>query len=271
MLFVTYLKQISTHTMIALLNTAERINNLCQIDSYVFQRHVFAYKESIKYLKGLVIELGCGTGYGLKILAPYCDWIAGVDKFVPDSKRINSKCAFFKSHLPQLTNIGNDSFDTIICFQVIEHIEADATLINEIYRILKPGGRAVLTTPNRLMSLTRNPHHIREYTPGTMEKLVAANFEKYDIKGVYGNSLVMQYFEANKMNVQNFRRFDIFNLQYRLPSVLWKIPYNLANNINRLLLYQQNSRICNNISWYDYYLDHVSDECLDLFVVAEKT
>ncbi|KAA6440363.1 class I SAM-dependent methyltransferase [Dyadobacter flavalbus] len=256
--------------MIALLNTAERINDSYQINSYVFQRHVFAYKAAIKYLKGLVIELGCGTGYGLEILSPYCDWIAGVDKYQPDYKCINSKSAVFRSYLPQLNNIGSNSFNTVICFQVIEHIEDDVLLLNEIHRILKPGGKVILTTPNKLMSLTRNPHHIREYTPETMKELVASNFKIYDIKGVYGNSLVMQYFESNKINIRKFSRLDIFNLQYRLPAVLWKIPYDIANNINRFLLYQQNAIICDCIKWNDYYLDHVGNECLDFFVVAEK-
>lgn len=80
----------------------------------------------------------------------------------------------------------------------------------------------------------------------------------------------MQYYEANKMSVKKFSRLDIFNLQHKLPSALWKIPYNLANNINRILLYRQNVNICNNITYSDYYLDSVKDECMDFFVMAEK-
>ncbi|WP_192579207.1 class I SAM-dependent methyltransferase [Dyadobacter aurulentus] len=158
--------------MIALLNTAERVNISHQIDNYVFQRHVFAYKEAIKHLKGIVIELGCGTGYGLDILAPNCVWVAGVDKYISSQKYSHSNCGIFRSKLPNLNNIGNDSFDTVICFQVIEHIKEDNILIAEIRRILRPGGKLILTTPNNLMSLTRNPHHVREYSTKTIQKIL---------------------------------------------------------------------------------------------------
>jgi len=256
--------------MIALLQTAERTSNLSQINNYVYQRHVFAYEEAIKYLGNMVVELGCGSGYGTKILAPYCDWFVGIDKHIPSKAFLNSNSAFFKCRFPDLSNIGDNSFDTVVCFQVIEHIKDDSVMLNEIYRILKPGGKMLLTTPNKLMSLTRNPYHIREYTPHTMQQLVAACFNKYKVTGVYGDSIVMEYYAANKRSVDNITCWDIFNLQNTLPARLLKIPYNIANNINRLILYQQNAEVCSNINWDNHYLGSIGPECLDFFVIAEK-
>ena len=51
------------------------------------------------------------------------------------------------------------SFDCVISFQVIEHIKRDAEFVREIHRVLRPGGRFIVTTPNAPMSLTRNPWH----------------------------------------------------------------------------------------------------------------
>ena len=68
---------------------------------------------------------------------------------------------------PQL-DFPENSVDFIVTFQVIEHIQDDEEFIKEIYRVLKAGGKLILTTPNRLMSLSRNPWHVREYSPEEM-------------------------------------------------------------------------------------------------------
>lgn len=256
--------------MMALLKTAERTNNLSQVNNYVFQRHMFAYKEAIKYLGNLAIELGCGDGYGIKLLAQHCHWYAGIDKYDAGWATLNPRSAFFKSHLPRLNNIGDNCFDTVICFQVIEHIKEDKSLISEIHRILKPGGTLLLTTPNKLMSLTRNPYHIREYTPCNIQQLIAANFSQFEIWGIYGNEKVMKYYMDNKRSVERILSFDILKLQEVLPAHLLKLPYNLLNNLNRKLLFKQDQSKCAEINWDDFFLDELSDECLDYFVVARK-
>ena len=86
--------------------------------------------------------------------------------------------------------MGSNSFDTVICFQVIEHIRRDDTLLAEMKRILKPGGRLLLTTPNRLMSLTRNPFHVKEYTPVEMHTAIEPHFSRFTLRGIYGNEKV---------------------------------------------------------------------------------
>ena len=66
----------------------------------------------------------------------------------------------------------------------------DQFFLSEIERVLKPGGKLVMTTPNRLMSLTRSPWHIREYSPLQMRDLVSSIFANIELKGVFGNEKV---------------------------------------------------------------------------------
>jgi SAM-dependent methyltransferase len=257
--------------MIALLKTAERANNSSYINNYVFQRHVFAYKAiPLQYLQQKqVLELGCGEGYGMEMLAPHTAHYLATDKKMPGCK-LPGNASFQQCQLPALGGIADNSYDTVICFQVIEHIKDDSALLHEIRRVLKPGGRLFLTTPNCLTSLSRNPFHVREYLPREMFALMMAHFPTAKVEGIYGNEMVMAYYEENKRSVENIARFDIFNLQYRLPACLLRVPYTLLNNLNRFLLLKKIEDVTAGLSSEDFYLNSLRDDCFDYFVTAIK-
>lgn len=258
--------------MIALLKTAERTNNSSFINNYVYQRHVFAYKaiplSSLR--QKAVLEVGCGEGYGMRMLAPYSAGYLSVDKKKPDNKNIPANASYRQCRLPWLTGIAGNTYDTVICFQVIEHIRDDHALLSEIKRVLKPGGQLFLTTPNKRMSLTRNPFHEREYLPHEMQALIAAHFPAARVEGVYGNATVMEYYKENKRSVNSLTKLDIFRLQHRLPAFLLRAPYTLLNNLNRFLLLGKTDAATLNIRYDDFYQHRLKEDCLDYFVTAEK-
>jgi 2-polyprenyl-3-methyl-5-hydroxy-6-metoxy-1,4-benzoquinol methylase len=259
--------------MIALLKTAERINNASYINNYIFQRHVFAYKAvSLQHIAGKqVLELGCGEGYGMKMLAPHTAGYLAIDKKKPTLDSWESNVSFETCNLPVLSNIADNTFDTVICFQVIEHIKDDHAMLREIHRVLKPGGSLLLTTPNQLTTLTRNPFHVREYKPQEMVNFMEAHFTDSTVDGIYGNNTVMAYYEENKRSVQTITKYDILNLQHHLPAFLLRVPYTLLNNFNRLFLLKKMADITTNIMHTDFYLDDLGDDCLDYFVTATKS
>lgn len=256
--------------MISILKTAERAGDFSDVHNYVMGRHIYAYILAKAYVNGTVLELGCGNGYGMKLLAGNCRSYTGVDKYMPLKFDLAENTAMFSSKLPNLTNIGSNLYDIVICFQVIEHIKDDKKLVEEIKRILKPGGRLLLTTPNINMSLTRNPYHIREYNVESMKKIIETQFSEFDINGIYGNEKVMDYYEENKKTVAKIMKWDVLKLQYLLPAQLLRLPYNILNNLNRILLFQKNRNDVHQIDFTDFYNDRVTDECLDFFVVATK-
>lgn len=162
-----------------------------------------------KYVKedSLVLDVGCGTGFRTSKLKRKTKRITGLDiknyvkeKFKSDFKLIlgdGEKMPFKDKH-----------FDFVTCWDVIEHIKKDDLFLKEIFRILKPGGLLLLSTPNkkrlsnRLIGLFNkieypyylgsNPDdvgdivHIREYTEKELENLITKVGFKIKLKeGIY--------------------------------------------------------------------------------------
>jgi len=250
--------------------TAERTNEKSQTDNPILQRLLCAYNYAKSYVKGTTLEVGCGEGYGAKIFDGIADKYIGIDKYESKNKENFKNIEFIKMKVPYMRLFNDDTFDTIICFQVIEHIKRDDILLREIYRVLKPGGVCLLSTPNKKMSLTRNPYHVREYHMNELYERLILVFKDIDFKGVFGDELVMKYYYENKKSVERYTRYDIFRLQYILPRWILKLPYDIFNRLNRINLYKRNNNIVKDISINNYYIDFAKENCLDFLVILKK-
>ena len=256
-----------------ILQTAERSSPFDPSENVIYQRHLIAYKEAAQIISGTVLEVGSGEGYGIMELAPKTEHYIAVDKYntsISDELKERNNITFIQLEVPPLKGIEDESVDFVVSFQVIEHIEDDEQFLHEIYRVLKPGGKAILTTPNVLMSLSRNPWHIREYTPNQMVELLKSVFTNVELKGVYGNEKVMDYYDKNKKSVAWITRFDIFNLQYFLPAWLLKTPYDILNRFNRHSLQDNNEEMVGSVVHTDYFITKADDTTLDYFCIVTK-
>ncbi|MBE50391.1 MAG: SAM-dependent methyltransferase [Flavobacteriales bacterium] len=259
--------------MSSVIQTAERSSHKDPSENVIFQRHLIAYKEASKLISGSVLEIGSGEGYGLKELSKKSDKYLAVDKYnteIPESILSESNVQFKQMNVPPLSGIPDNSVDYVVTFQVIEHIVDDKAFISEIYRVLKKGGRLILTTPNKLMSLSRNPWHIREYSPQEMIEIVKTSFNHFDILGIFGNDKVTKYYEKNKRSVQKYQRLDFLNLEKNLPRWILRIPYDILNRLNRYKLQDNNEDLVAKIKYSDYYIEPHNDMCLDFFCIATK-
>jgi len=254
--------------------TTEIASDSLASDNPIHQRLLKAYYLAMDHVRGDLLELGCGEGRGVELLAPVCDSYLALDKIssaIGSLKKKFPDVEFRQASFPPIVGITNDSYDTIVSFQVIEHIKDDRLYMEEIYRILRPGGKAMITTPNRIMSLTRNPWHIREYADKELARLAKSVFTKVELLGIAGNEKVMRYYEENRRSVQRLSRWDFLNLQYKLPKEVLRVPYDLMNRLNRVRLKQHNESLVSEISHEDYVLSKNADASLDLFCILEKS
>ncbi|MGN0092426.1 MAG: class I SAM-dependent methyltransferase [Alistipes sp.] len=254
--------------MMAKVTTAERVST-DPSDNYVFQRSLLAYRHAANMVHGDVLEIGTGTGYGIKWLAPKSKRFITIDKDMPEALCQHAKSEFYQMEVPPI-DFDNNSFDYVVAFQVIEHIEDDMQFVREVARVLRPEGKFIVTTPNAPVSLTRNPWHVREYNADELRNLLECNFSRVEAFGVVGNDKVMEYYAKNRRSVERIARFDIFDLQHRLPRKLLQKPYDMLNRWNRKRLLRDNAKLTTSITCSDYAIEPYREGCFDLFFVATK-
>lgn len=252
--------------------TAERVSQRDASDNYVFQRSLLAYVYASERVEGKVLEIGTGSGYGVEIIAPKAEHFLTIDKHTPSQELLEGypNVEFRQMNVPPLAGIADESIDCVISFQVIEHIGRDREFVREVQRVLKKGGRFIVSTPNRPMSLTRNPWHVREYSPEEFGALLSAEFDGIEALGVEGNAKVWEYYEKNRQGVERITRFDPLRLQYRLPRWLLRIPYDVLNRLNRRRLLSANRDLTTGITLSDYSVVPIHNKCFDLLYIAKK-
>jgi len=106
----------------------------------------------LKYLgtNQRIIDIGCNDGAITALFRDLGNEVIGVDlkevikiaqKNYPDIKFINFDAS-------NIFPIDDNSFDVVVASELIEHLINDVLFLRAYYRILKPGGRLILTTPN---------------------------------------------------------------------------------------------------------------------------
>jgi 2-polyprenyl-3-methyl-5-hydroxy-6-metoxy-1,4-benzoquinol methylase len=152
-------------------------------ENYWFRRHEAAYRFALPYVTGKrVLEVGCGEGYGTALLAGEAADVIGIDYdalTVAHAAARYPHARFVRANLAALP-IPAESVDVVATLQVIEHVWDHGQFVRECLRVLRPGGRLLVTTPNRLtfspgQDTPMNLFHTKEFTAAELATLLTRN------------------------------------------------------------------------------------------------
>lgn len=149
-------------------------------ENYWFRRHEAAYLALRPYcVDAVVLEAGCGEGYGADLLARDARLVLGLDY---DALTAAHVARAYPSVLAVRGNLAllpvrSSTVDVVANLQVIEHLWDQAGFLLECHRVLRPGGRLLVTTPNRITfspgrDTPLNPFHTRELAPDELAELL---------------------------------------------------------------------------------------------------
>ena len=180
------------------------------------------------------LDVGAGEGY---LSWQLCDFL---EKRGYDGPAVISACDLFPEEFKfdkiecQLADFGeripldDESFDYVISMEVIEHVPNQLHLIRELHRLVKPGGKMMLTTPNVLNLNSR----VRSLFTGTMPLFDLLPIAENDIRNVSGHiapiSLYYLYFFAK---LAGFREVHFHIDRVKRSAMVFSPPFYVASRI----------------------------------------
>lgn len=149
-------------------------------ENYWFRRHEAAYAWCAPHCAGgIVLDAGCGEGYGAAMLTDLAAAVVGVDYDAASTVHVTARYPGVRAVRANLVALPlrDGAVDVVANLQVIEHLWDQSLFLAECRRVLRPGGTLVVTTPNRLTfspgrDTPLNPFHTRELAAAELVELV---------------------------------------------------------------------------------------------------
>jgi SAM-dependent methyltransferase len=172
-----------------------------------------------------VLDAGCGVGYGTRLLAEHNPArLVGVDLSAEALSHGPADSAELVEGDVRELPFPPDSFDLVVCFEVIEHVDGHERVLDEMRRVLRPGGTLLISSPNRDVYAPGNPHHVHEFVPEELREALGRRFRHVALHGQYVR-LASAIVEGDGLPVGSPDHLGAFAIQ---PLEAGKETYTLA-------------------------------------------
>ncbi|MGE3609192.1 MAG: class I SAM-dependent methyltransferase [Bacteriovoracaceae bacterium] len=247
-----------------------------------FLKHLFAYDYLKEFSRtdGKALEVGFGSGYGTEYASRFFQKVDAVevDKEAIDyaNRKYQLSNVTFQNYDGSRLPFSDNNFDVVYSFQVIEHVPFDKEFLLEAKRVLRPGGKLIITTPNRLYRLKDgqkplNRFHLREYSPSQLKQLLTSCFDQFILQGVKGVGEVHQY-EIDRVK-KGLGKWDPFRIRDHIPENLKKPLRNVINSLRGKYNHnlEKDLSFKDKYSLKDYYIEKDDiNSTLDLMAICSK-
>ena len=163
-----------------------------EVEGDIKLEHVHRYLAVRELVAGKrVLDIACGEGYGSKIMADYATSVIGVD--VDEASVIHARAAYASETISFLHGdivaipVADAAVDVVVSFETLEHLADHKTMMQEIRRVLAPGGVLVVSSPDKReysdLPNYKNPYHVRELYHSEFCALLEAHFAGYALYG----------------------------------------------------------------------------------------
>lgn len=204
-----------------------------------YLRHLAAYEYASRFVTGgKILEVGCGSGYGIAQLAQQNSALYFAVDRQPETIHYARKfdqqrrIGFAVSDGCFLT-FPDRTFDRVFCFQVLEHVQDQAKFVQELLRVSRPGGMLMLTTPNRVTyaaenNYVPNPFHVHEFDLAELIEFFMDFGRDLEIKGIRKSPRLEQTEQAiavsrNRPLARRIRRLGLASLAPLTPVWLKRL------------------------------------------------
>ncbi|MBM3786352.1 MAG: methyltransferase domain-containing protein [Acidobacteria bacterium] len=158
-----------------------------EVDVDLWNEHVARYVFASRLARRKrALDIGCGAGYGSAELAANASHVTGVDvsEEAVAYAREHYQRSNLKFELGSATALPfeDGSFDLVVAYEVIEHLDEWPKLLDEAKRVLAPGGQFVVSTPNKSYYAESraasgpNPYHAHEFEFAEFQQALAMQF-----------------------------------------------------------------------------------------------
>lgn len=204
--------------------------------------HAARYRFALKHIGGAtLLDVACGTGYGLPILLNAVQYAVGVDLDCGALKSARTELQWLRGSVVSadgcLLPFGDRTFDAITSFETIEHLENGRAFVAELARVLAPGGTCIVSTPNANYTRPqngkpRNPYHVHEYSPSEFLALLAGYFTSIRLVGQrLSPAFIIAPFWEDQERIHTTREL----IGLAIWRFLNRMPHHTRESLSRLL------------------------------------